>query len=150
MYTDARYISIPFMHFQVYFYTIYAFFAEPWQVAIAVFLKRCRSNLIFFPSIFNILCTSIYTHENINWNYDEGKGRTKMLAMQVAVTRVFQIIVKFFVSHDFVEWAWAIQSEYETLINHSASKPRIQFEWKTTLGSFNNYVDRILPSFKLK
>ena len=43
---------------------------------------------------------------------------------------VFQNIVKFFVrnSHDFVEWTWAIQSEYETLINHSASKPKIQSE----------------------
>ena len=39
---------------------------------------------------------------------------------------VFQNIVKFFVrnSHDFVEWTWAIQSEYETLINHSASKTK--------------------------
>ena len=65
---------------------------------------------------------------------------------------VIQNIVKFFVrnSHDFVEWTWAIQSEYETLINHSASKPKIQSEWKTTLRSFNNYVDRILPIFKLK
>ena len=64
---------------------------------------------------------------------------------------VIQNIVKIFVrnSHDFVEWTWAIQSEYETLINHSKSKPRIQSEWKTTLGSFNNYVDRILPIFKL-
>ena len=65
---------------------------------------------------------------------------------------LFQNIVKFFVrnSHDFVEWTWAIQSEHETLINHSASKPEIQSEWKTTLRSFNNYVDRILPIFKLK
>ena len=63
---------------------------------------------------------------------------------------VIQNIVKFFVknSHDFVEWTWEIQSEYETLINHSASKPRIQSEWKTTLELFNNYVNRILPSFK--
>ena len=65
---------------------------------------------------------------------------------------VIQNIIKFFVrnSHDFVKWTWAIQSEYETLINHSASKPKIQSEWKTTLRLFNNYVDRILPIFKLK
>ena len=36
---------------------------------------------------------------------------------------VFQNMVKFFVrnSHVFVEWTWAIQSEYDTLINYSAS-----------------------------
>jgi hypothetical protein len=39
---------------------------------------------------------------------------------------VIQNIVKIFVrnSHDFVEWTQAIQSEYETLINHNASKAK--------------------------
>ena len=36
---------------------------------------------------------------------------------------VFQNIAKFFVrnSHDFVEWTRAIQSEHETLMNHSTT-----------------------------
>ena len=49
---------------------------------------------------------------------------------------VIQNIVKFFVrnSHDFVEWTWAIQSEYELLINHSASKTKNSIWVKNNFG----------------
>ena len=50
---------------------------------------------------------------------------------------VFQNIVKFFVrnSHDFVEWTWAIQSEYETLINYSASKTKNSRDYRMCADS---------------
>ena len=51
---------------------------------------------------------------------------------------VFQNIVKFFLrnSHNFVEWTQAIQSEYETLMNHSASETKNSIWVKNNLQLF--------------
>ena len=86
----------------------------------ADFLQRCQ-NLVRRKCKYPLYRVVLWRHSYVE---------------RVFPDLLFQNIVKFFVrnSHDFVEWTWAIQSEYETLINHSASKTKNSIWVKNNFG----------------